>query len=77
MFYDNTIDVSTFTSQRLEGTLEKPDGALQAGRPRSDHTLRYDFTYRRVKASNIEVSSEEDPIALDPNLEWVLLIFST
>lgn len=46
VFYDNSLDVSTFTSQRLEG---KIDLRQQISKPSS---LDYRFDFRRVKASN-------------------------
>ena len=46
-FYDNSLDVSTFTSQRLEGKV----GLRQRIGPFSSITYRFD--YRRVKASNL------------------------
>jgi outer membrane protein insertion porin family len=46
VFYDNSLDVSTFTSQRLEG---KIDLRQQISKPSS---LTYRFDFRRVKASN-------------------------
>ncbi len=58
-FFDHTLDVTTFTSQRLEG-------AVQAGQilsKRSDGTpittIDYRFNYRLVKATNVQI---------DPNL---------
>jgi outer membrane protein assembly factor BamA len=45
-FYDNSLDVSTFTSQRLEG---KVDLRQQISKPSS---ITYRFDYRRVRASN-------------------------
>ena len=50
-FYDNSLDVSTFTSQRLEG---KIDLRQEFGRllPNRSNSLTYRFEYRRVKASN-------------------------
>ena len=58
-FFDHTLDVTTFTSQRLEG-------AVQAGQvlsKRSDGTpitsVDYRFNYRLVKATNVQI---------DPNL---------
>jgi outer membrane protein insertion porin family len=50
VFYDNSLDVSTFTSQRLEG---KIDLRQQISKP-SSFTYRFDF--RRVKASNFASS---------------------
>ena len=51
IFYDNSLDVSTFTSQRLEG---KIDLRQQLGKLQANHStsITYRFDYRRVKASN-------------------------
>jgi outer membrane protein insertion porin family len=46
IFYDNSLDVATFTSQRLEG---KIDLRQQISKPSS---ITYRFDYRRVNASN-------------------------
>jgi len=55
-FYDNTLDVTTFTSQRLEG-------AVQFGQiVNKTSTLDYSFTYRRVKATDIQISPAEIPL---------------
>ena len=50
-FYDNSLDVATFTSQRLEG---KIDLRQQIGKQQANHSssITYRFDYRRVKASN-------------------------
>jgi outer membrane protein assembly complex protein YaeT len=52
IFYDNSLDVSTFTSQRLEG---KIDLRQQIGKPQPNHStsITYRFDYRRVKASDL------------------------
>jgi outer membrane protein assembly complex protein YaeT len=52
IFYDNSLDVATFTSQRLEG---KIDLRQQLGKVLPNHStsITYRFEYRRVKASNI------------------------
>jgi outer membrane protein insertion porin family len=55
-FYDNTIDVTTFTSQRLEGSVQAEETISKAT------TMAYRFTYRRVKASDINISSDEIPL---------------
>jgi outer membrane protein assembly complex protein YaeT len=65
LFYDNTIDVSTFTSQRLEGTLRNLSVLYRQG-DRDLTTLTYGFSYRRVKASNIEVSANLIPLLSTP-----------
>jgi outer membrane protein assembly complex protein YaeT len=59
-FFDHTLDVSTFTSQRLEGT-------VQAGQTISkSSSIAYRFNYRLVKATNIAVSPEQIPILSQP-----------
>jgi outer membrane protein insertion porin family len=55
-FYDNTLDVTTFTSQRLEGSVQAEQTISKAT------TMDYRFTYRRVKASNINISPAEIPL---------------
>jgi outer membrane protein insertion porin family len=55
-FYDNTLDVTTFTSQRLEGSLQATQTISKAS------TMAYRFTYRRVKASNITISPALIPL---------------
>ena len=55
-FYDNTIDVTTFTSQRLEGSVQAENTVSKVT------TLAYRFTYRRVKASNIDISPDQIPL---------------
>ena len=55
-FYDNTLDVTTFTSQRLEGSVQ----AEQIINKKS--TMDYSFTYRRVKASDIQISPALIPL---------------
>ncbi len=51
-FYDNSLNVATFTSQRFEG---KIDLRQQIGKQQANHStsITYRFDYRRVKASNI------------------------
>ena len=51
IFYDNSLDVATFTSQRLEG---KIDLRQELGKQQPNHamSITYRFDYRRVKASN-------------------------
>ncbi len=55
-FYDNTLDVTTFTSQRLEGSVQAGETLSKAS------TMFYRFTYRRVKATNIEVTQDLIPL---------------
>jgi len=63
--YDNTIDVTTFTSKRLEGTLQISQVFFKM-QDRELTTLAYRFSYRRVEASNIEVSSNLIPLLSQP-----------
>jgi outer membrane protein assembly complex protein YaeT len=63
--YDNTVDVSTFTSERLEGTV-RAEQVLFKIEDRPLTTLSYGFSYRRVKASNIEVSQNLIPLLSNP-----------
>ena len=55
-FYDNTLDVTTFTSQRLEGSVQAEQIINKTS------LMDYRFTYRRVKASDIEISPSEIPL---------------
>jgi len=50
-FYDNSLDVSTFTSQRLEGKIDlrQQIGSLS---PNHSTSIIYRFDFRRVKASS-------------------------
>ena len=55
-FYDNTLDVSTFTSQRLEASIQAAQIVSKIV------TIDYRFNYRRVKASNVAISPGEIPL---------------
>jgi outer membrane protein assembly complex protein YaeT len=52
IFYDNSLNVATFTSQRLEGKIGLRQ---QIGKQQVNHStsITYHFDYRRVKASNL------------------------
>jgi len=66
-FYDNTVDVSTFTSQRLEGTVQMVQVLKKDSAETRDLTsIAYRFSYRRVQASNIEVSDNLIPLLSKP-----------
>jgi outer membrane protein insertion porin family len=60
--YDNTIQVSTFTSQRLEGAIQAAQTVNRTS------TLVYSFTYRRVRSSNIELDPAQVPLLSFPVL---------
>ncbi|HEX6880833.1 MAG TPA: POTRA domain-containing protein, partial [Terriglobales bacterium] len=59
-FYDNSINVTTFTSERLEGSLQLEDRYSRVSR------FFYRLTYRRVKASNVVVSPDQIPLLSQP-----------
>jgi len=54
-FYDNSVDVTTFTSRRAEGSVQAEQIINKTS------TMDYSFTYRQVKASNIQISPAEIP----------------
>ncbi len=55
-FYDNTVDVTTFTSQRLEGSVAAEQTISKAS------IMTYRLTYRRVKAVSPEISQDQIPL---------------
>lgn len=55
-FYDNTLNVTTFTSERLEGSVQAEQTVSKAT------TMDYRFTYRLVKASNVQISPNLIPL---------------
>ncbi len=59
-FYDNSINVTTFTSERLEGSVQLEDRYSRVSR------FIYRMTYRRVKASNVVVSPDQIPLLSQP-----------
>jgi outer membrane protein insertion porin family len=65
VFYDNTVDVSTFTSRRLEGTIRNLQVLYRVG-DRELTTISYGFSYREVHASNIQVTSNLIPLLSRP-----------
>ncbi len=65
-FYDNTVDVSTFTSERLEGTLQALQALKRDATGRELTSMAYRFSYRRVKASSIQVTDNLIPLLSKP-----------
>ncbi len=59
-FYDDTVDVTTFTSQRLEGSAQIEESFSRV------NTLIYRYTFRRVKATNVVVASDQIPLLSQP-----------
>jgi outer membrane protein insertion porin family len=56
IFYDNSVDVATFTSQRLEGRVDLRqqlgNSGVDPGTRVGPNSLTYRFEFRRVKASD-------------------------
>jgi len=59
-FYDNTIDVTTFTSERLEGLVQAQEIVSKAS------ILQYRFEYRRVQATNLPANLSQVPLLSQP-----------
>ena len=59
-FYDNSLDVRTFTSQRLEGSVQLEQIVSKAT------SLLYRFTYRRVRATDLVISPILVPLFSQP-----------
>jgi len=67
-FFDHTLDVATFTSQRLEG-LVQPEQVISRKADGSPSTIiDYRFNYRLVKAiiSNLQISQDQIPLLSQP-----------
>jgi outer membrane protein assembly complex protein YaeT len=61
-FFDNTLDVSTFTSQRLEGSVQAEQIVSRKADGTPVSVMNYRFNYRLVKASNVQVSPDQIPL---------------
>jgi outer membrane protein assembly complex protein YaeT len=61
-FYDNTVDVTTFTSQRLESSVQAEQILTKNSSGKTTSLMDYRFTYRRVKAANLEISENLIPL---------------
>lgn len=60
-YFDNTVDVSTFTSERIQGTIQAEQALYKIGE-RTLTSITYGFSYRRVRASNVQVSDNLVPL---------------
>jgi outer membrane protein insertion porin family len=68
IFYDNSLDVATFTSQRLEGKIDLRQQFGSAGtepgtRP-GPSSITYRFDFRRVNASNFAANTNPGEISV-------------
>ena len=68
VFYDNSLDVATFTSQRLEGKVDLRqqigNSGTEPGTRPGPSSITYRFDFRRVKASNFAEGFSPGEIAL-------------
>jgi outer membrane protein insertion porin family len=55
-FYDDTLDVTTFHSQRLEGSVQAEEKINKIS------TIDYRFQYRRVKATDVNIGTNLIPL---------------
>lgn len=66
-FFDHTLDVATFTSQRLEGSAQVEQILRRKAADGAPSTvMNYRFNYRLVKASNIEIDPNLIPLLSQP-----------
>ncbi|MGA8345429.1 MAG: POTRA domain-containing protein [Candidatus Sulfotelmatobacter sp.] len=68
IFYDNSLDVATFTSQRLEGKIDLRqqfgNSGLEAGTRAGPDSITYRWDFRLVKASHFAKGFNPGEIAL-------------
>jgi outer membrane protein assembly complex protein YaeT len=65
-FYDNTLDVTTFTSQRLEGSVQAEQIIARRANESPSSIMTYRLTYRRVRASDLQISQSQIPLLSQP-----------
>ncbi|HEV2398953.1 MAG TPA: POTRA domain-containing protein [Candidatus Sulfotelmatobacter sp.] len=68
IFYDNSLDVATFTSQRLEGRIDLREqfgsAGTEPGTRAGPSSITYRWVFRRVKATNFAENFSPGEIAL-------------
>jgi outer membrane protein insertion porin family len=68
IFYDNSLDVATFTSQRLEGRIDLRqqlgNSGREAGTRPGPNSITYRFEFRRVKATDFATDFSPGEISL-------------
>jgi outer membrane translocation and assembly module TamA len=65
-FFDHTLDVTTFTSQRLEGSVQAEQILSQKSDGTPISVINYRLEYRLVKASDVQVNPEDIPPLSSP-----------
>jgi len=63
-FFDHTLDVATFTSQRLEGAVQAGQVISKRGDGEPVSTIDYRFNYRLVQATHLSNTISPDQIPL-------------
>jgi outer membrane translocation and assembly module TamA len=61
-FFDHTLDVATFTSQRLEGSVQAEQIVSRKADGTAVSVMNYRFNYRLVKATNVQVNPALIPL---------------
>jgi outer membrane protein assembly complex protein YaeT len=61
-FFDHTLDVTTFNSQRLEGSVQAEQIVSHKADGTAVSVMNYRFNYRLVKATNVLVSPDQIPL---------------
>jgi outer membrane protein insertion porin family len=68
IFYDNSLDVATFTSQRLEGKIglrqQLGNSGREPGTRSGPNSITYSFEFRRVKATDFATDFSPGEISL-------------
>jgi outer membrane protein insertion porin family len=68
IFYDKSLDVATFTSQRLEGKIDLRQqigsAGTEPGTRRGPNSITYRFDFRRVRASNFAEQFDPGELSL-------------
>ena len=68
IFYDNSLDVSTFTSQRLEGKIDLRqqigNSGIEPGTRPGPNSITYRWDFRRVKATNFATAFDPGEITI-------------
>ena len=65
-FFDHTLDVTTFTSQRLEDSTQAEQVVSRRGDGTPSAIMDYRFNYRLVKASNLQINPNLVPLLSQP-----------
>lgn len=61
-FFDHTLDVATFTSQRLEGSAQAEQIATKKADETPVSVINYRFNYRLVQATHVQISPAQVPL---------------